>query len=311
MNTAFIVLTLLLQKPPAVQAEPRASVISVYLPQRVYDTRRKAFTDFETMLADLSRADAVIVGEQHDDPATHRLQSAMLEGLLRRRVPVTVSMEMFERDVQPVLDRYLAGAIPEDEFLRESRPWPRYMSDYRPIVELARAHQWPVIAANVPRRYATDIAKSGKGTLDALGAQDRTYVARDLRCPHDDYYKRFAGQMSGHQGGASANGKSDKPSAADRETTERYYWSQCLKDETMAESIAAAVERQGTARGPVVHLTGAFHGDFGGGTTDRVRRRLGRRRVVVVSILPVANLDAVAPRGDERKRAEYLVYAQR
>jgi uncharacterized iron-regulated protein len=312
MNPAFFVLTMLLQRPAAGQEDSRAPASAVYLPQRVYDTRRKAFTDFETMLADLSRADAVLVGEQHDDPATHQLESAMLQGLLRRGVPVTVSMEMFERDVQPVLERYLSGVIPESEFLKASRPWPRYATDYRPMVELARAHRWPVVAANVPRRYASDVAKSGKGALDAVDAQERSLVAQELRCPHDKYYDRFAEQMNGHQGASSSSGgKSGKPAAADLAATERYYWSQCLKDETMAESIAAAVERRGAARGVVVHFTGAFHSDFDGGTTDRVRRRLGRRRVVVVSIVPVENLDIVAPKGSERKRADYLVYAQK
>ena len=54
------------------------------------------------MLADLARADAVFVGEQHDDPNTHRLELAILEGLTRRGVPVIVALEMFERDVQPI-----------------------------------------------------------------------------------------------------------------------------------------------------------------------------------------------------------------
>ena len=113
---------------------------AAYVPERVYDTQRGAFSDFEAMLADLARADVVFVGEQHDDPNTHRLEQAMLDGLRRRRVPVTVSLEMFERDVQPVVDRYLAGAITEAQFLQEGRPWPRYATDYRPVIEFAKAH---------------------------------------------------------------------------------------------------------------------------------------------------------------------------
>src|SRR5262245_8620124 len=57
-----------------------------YVPQRVYDTRRGAFTDFESMVADLARADVVLVGEQHDSPQTHRLEEALLDGLRRRKV---------------------------------------------------------------------------------------------------------------------------------------------------------------------------------------------------------------------------------
>src|SRR3954471_18599118 len=102
---------------------------SGYVPQRVYDTRQKGPADFEGMLADLTRADVVFVGEQHDDPYTHRLELAVLEGLTRRHQPLVVAMEMFERDVQPALDRYLAGTISEEEFLKDARPWPRYATD--------------------------------------------------------------------------------------------------------------------------------------------------------------------------------------
>jgi len=79
---------------------------ATYVPERVFDTAHREFTDFEMMLADVGKADVIFVGEQHDDPNTHRLESALLQGLVRRNVPVTVSLEMFERDVQPALDAY-------------------------------------------------------------------------------------------------------------------------------------------------------------------------------------------------------------
>ena len=93
-----------------------------------------------------------------------------------------------------------------------------------------------------------------------------------------------------------------------RAVTERYYYSQCVKDETMAESIAAAFDRQNGVPGTIVHFTGSFHSDFGAGTAERVRRRLSGRRVAVVSLLPVEDIDTVAPGPDDAGRAEYLVY---
>src|SRR5262245_37370058 len=79
---------------------------SSYVPQRVYDTDHKRFTDFEAMLHEVAKADVVFVGEQHDDPHTHRLELAILEGLARRRTDVIVSLEMFERDVQEPLGHF-------------------------------------------------------------------------------------------------------------------------------------------------------------------------------------------------------------
>jgi hypothetical protein len=58
----------------------------------------------------------------------------------------------------------------------------------------------------------------------------------------------------------------------------------------------------------VVHVTGSFHSDYGEGTGERVRRRLAGRRVATVSMMPVENLDAIAPQKDDVKRADYLVY---
>ena len=76
----------------------------------------------------------------------------------------------------------------------------------------------------------------------------------------------------------------------------------------MAESIAAASARQEGRPGVVVHVTGSFHSDFGDGTGERVRRRLQGRRVAIVSIVPVDDIDNLAPAGNDLKRADYLVY---
>jgi uncharacterized iron-regulated protein len=283
-----------------------------YVPVRVFDAARRAFSDFEVMLANLSGADVVLVGERHDDANTHRLELAMLEGLARRRAALTVSLEMFERDVQDSLEHFLMGHMNEAEFLSAARPWPRYETDYKPLVDFAIAKEWAVVAANVPRRFASEVATHGLGALDAKTDAERTLFARELRCPRDDsYFRRFAREIDV---AAHAPPGSAPPSPEEaRRTLERLYLSQCLKDETMAESIAQAATA-GAARGAagrpplVVHFNGAFHSDFGEGTAERASRRLPGRRVVVVSIRPVSSLDALAPDGDERKRAAYLVY---
>jgi uncharacterized iron-regulated protein len=229
-----------------------------------------------------------------------------VSGLKRRRIAPTVSLEMFERDVQEVLDRYLTGAISEDQLLKEARPWPRYATDYRPLVELAKTEGWPVVAANLPRRFATEIAKGGEGSIGKLSPADRALVARDLQCPRDAYFDRFTSAMTDH--GPSGNGRPAPPSGDQRATNDRYYWAQCSKDETMAESIARASEARAGKPGPVVHVTGAFHSDFGAGTTERTRRRLTGKTVAIVSILPVTDLDSLAPGGEDLKRADFLVF---
>jgi uncharacterized iron-regulated protein len=277
------------QAPP--QPSTASAALSSYVPQRVYDTHAKQFGDFESMLADLARADAVLVGEQHDDSNTHRLELAIVEGLVRRGVPVVIALEMFERDVQGLLDQYAAGTITEAQLLKDARPWPRYATDYRPIVEFAKRHRLPIIASNIPRRLASDVSKTGMSALEGLGA-DRLLASREPLCPASgDYYDRFVAAMGGHTG-----------------TTPNFYLAQCVKDETMGESIAEAFDRSAASHVTIVHVNGAFHSDFGAGAAESARRRLPGRRIAVVSVLPVADLDALKPAGDDLTRADYLVY---
>jgi hypothetical protein len=39
---------------------------------------------------------------------------------------LVLSLEMFERDVQPVLDEYLAGSATLADLMRDARPWPNH-----------------------------------------------------------------------------------------------------------------------------------------------------------------------------------------
>jgi uncharacterized iron-regulated protein len=306
MPYLLLVAALLAQAPP-VAPPPDPD----YVPQRVYDTRRGMFTDFESMVTELARAHVVLVGEQHDNASTHRLEQALMSGLRRRRIAAAVSLEMFERDVQGTLDRYLSGAIGEPELLEKSRPWPRYATDYRPLVEMAKREGWPVVAANVPRRVASSVAKSGPAAIEQLPPADRLFMAAELQCPHDAYFARFSQAMNGHGAAGGKTAPAAPPTDEQRTSTDRYYWSQCVKDETMAESLAKAVADRAGTSGPIVHFTGAFHTDFGAGTAERTRRRLVGKQVAVVSMLPVADLDLVAPRAEDFGRADYLVYTSK
>jgi uncharacterized iron-regulated protein len=205
-------------------------------------------------------------------------------------VPVVVAMEMFERDVQPIVERYAAGAITEEEFLKQSRPWPRYATDYRPLIEFARAHKLPIVASNVPRGIAADVGKTGMAAIDKLGA-NRGLAARELECPTSgSYFDRFAKAMGAHAG-----------------TTPNFYFAQCVKDETMGEAVADAFHKT-TGRVTIVHVNGAFHSDFSEGTAASAARRMPGRRIAVVSVLPVEDIDAAKPESDDAKRADYLVF---
>jgi uncharacterized iron-regulated protein len=259
---------------------------------RVVESKSGRDVPFQAMIQQVGRADVVFFGEHHDDPATHRAELAVLAALGNSSRPVVLSLEMFERDVQGALDDYLAGRVAEADFLARARPWERYATDYRALVELARARGWPVVASNVPRRFASAVSRNGLAVLDTLPAPERALIARDIACPRDAYYERFADQMKGHSAGGGPPSAAD--SSAMRRMTDRFYEAQCVKDETMAESIVAAMARAG-AGALVLHVDGAFHSDYGLGTASRVVRRLPGVRTAILTAIPVDSLATASP----------------
>lgn len=73
-----------------------------------------------------------------------------------------LSLEMFERDVQCVVDEFLSGSLPERDLVRDGRAWPNYHSDYAPLLGFAKARGLAVVAANAPRRYVSIAGRQGE-----------------------------------------------------------------------------------------------------------------------------------------------------
>jgi uncharacterized iron-regulated protein len=195
----------------------------------------------------------------------------------------------------------------EADFVARSRPWDRYATDYRALVMLARARGWPVIASNVPRPIASAVSRKGLAELDTLPPGSRVWAARDISCPHDAYYARFAEEMKGHSAGGGP------PTATDQAqmlaTTDHFYEAQCVKDETMGESISRALARAGDDA-IVVHFDGAFHSDFRQGTVARALRRNPGIRSLVITAVPSSDPWS-ASIGENASRADYLIFTRK
>src|SRR5437879_6561605 len=98
---------------------------------RVYDGQGNPAT-LDAIVKAMAGNEALFLGEQHDDPVAHAIEAELFRRAVSTYSPgrkVALSMEMFERDVQIVVDEYLAGLISEQHFLLSSRPWPNYKTD--------------------------------------------------------------------------------------------------------------------------------------------------------------------------------------
>ena len=256
-------------------------------------------TDTTTSVAavadDVANADVVALGELHRTPGVHAMHHELLRELQKRRSDMVIAMEMFERDVQTVLLQYLGGIIDEPKFLAESRPWPSYARDYRPVVEFAKNHGLVVLAANAPRELATRVSKEGVESVTGS-----PFVARETSAPEDAYWEAFVEMMKEHAGTGG-------PGAM-----KRFYQAQCLKDDTMAESIVDHLKQRHAAgaRPLVVLMCGRMHSDHGRGTVARIKSRMPELDVRVLSSETVEDV-AAAGHSRQPTLADYVVVARK
>ena len=169
------------------------------LEDRIWDVRAAAFVAPEKVWERAARAQHVILGETHDNPAHHRLQRRALEALAQRSPQRLLAMEQFDAEHQSALDAARAqGADAErladaGRFDRKGWNWPLY----RPLVEFAVRHDWPLVAANLSRADARAIvSEPARAGLPPASRAVREVLERDLidgHCGHRPDAKRLAG----------------------------------------------------------------------------------------------------------------------
>src|SRR6516225_782122 len=176
---------------------PKATAPQTKLPvHRFIHSRTGKEMTLAQVADELAERDVVYLGELHDSVAGHQVYAELAKLLADRRPDFVISMEMFECDVQGVMNDFLRGRIDEATFLRHSRPWKEYARDYRPLVELARERKADVIAGNLPRAVAGKVA-SKEGSMSP-------FLPRTTTAPLDRYWELFAETMKGHPGAKGA-----------------------------------------------------------------------------------------------------------
>lgn len=262
-----------------------------------YDSAAGQAIAWPALLDKLAGFDVVFLGETHVDDTTHRVELHVLQELLaRRKGKVVLSMEMFEHDVQPVLDDYLAGRIDEATFQEKARPWANYQTAYRPLVEAAKAAGIPVIAANFPGSLRRQLAMGGKKAIDALTPEQRALMPTEIFPASDAYWERVGRAVRGHMGG----GGSGTPE-------ERLYDTQNLWDNSMGDNVSKA--RIAHPDSIVLHVAGGFHVAYRDGTVAQFARRSPASKFATAEIAPTSGLHFVRPERDVAQ-ADFLIYAE-
>jgi len=322
-----LVITLVCVAAASVNAQAEAphgatSSIADGVDYRVYD-RNGQVTTLSAIIDGSLGAEVLLVGEEHDDMVGHAFQTVLLNEVVRRirsgsgaGRTVLLSLEMFERDVQYVVDEYLAGLITEAHFLRSSRPWDDYQGRYRPLVEHARAFGLPVIAANAPRRYVNRVTNEGPESLKSLSEQARQYLPPlPYPGPSDRYRAQWDALMTEAMLGmqqSSDSSDSAGESAASRaprgELNPNAIYSQALWDAAMGHAIARSLVTH--LGGFVVHMAGSFHVERGTGILERLADYRPGTRVKTVVMTKVDDIDAWSEE-DHAPLADFVVLTKR
>jgi uncharacterized iron-regulated protein len=256
---------------------------------KVYSTALQHEVTLDHIITDMSKADVLFYGEEHNDSIGHLIELQLLTKLSQQyRAATSLSMEMFETDTQPVLNEYLAGLIREKNFLTDARAWPNY-TDYRPLVELAKEKHLPVIAANSPARYTNRVTRLGLSSLQQLDAAAKTWLPPlPIDTAIGAYYQKFVEIMGGH---ASMGGM-------------QIYQSQNLWDATMGWSIARYIKTHPGSK--ILQINGGFHSEDKLGAAAQFKHYAPGARFINVATYTVKSLDNV-DWSKYRKSNDYII----
>ncbi len=239
----------------------------------------------------MSQYDILFWGEEHDDSTGHFLEQKMLR-LLNDQFgnSLTLSMEMFDRDVQAVMDEYLSGIIREKFMIKDCRAWKNYR-DYKPMVELAKEKKFPVVCANAPTRYTNYAGRKGQQALAKLPVETQRYFAP---LPYDTatgaYLKKIT-EESEH--GPAPLPSKDTTKMAVKDTVKvkapvltsmgnfSMNQAQSLWDATMAWSILESTRKYPAHK--IMQVNGRYHSDEGYGVATHLKKMKPEIKALIVS----------------------------
>jgi len=244
---------------------------------QIYDAKGNA-SKYDKLLREAARADVILFGELHNNPIAHWLQYELTKDLHEQdKKQLVLGAEMFEADNQLILDEYLTDFVSAKNFEKETRLWPNYSTDYKPLVNYAKAHKLPFVATNIPRRYASMVFKQGIDALEGLSETAKQYIAPlpievDVSLP--GYKAMLDMNMGGHGGPEMAN---NLPHA------------QAVKDATMAHFIS-----KNWQRGQLfMHYNGAYHSNNYEGIVWYLKKYAPKLKVLTIATTEQADISSL------------------
>ena len=211
------------------------------------------------LINSLSKKKIVLLGEHHDNMEHHRWQLQMMTGLHSLNEDIVLGFEMFPRQAQPVLDKWVAGELNEKEFLKQVN-WNEYWSFdeqlYMPMFHFARMNQIPIYALNVNRNLIREVGQKGWREADSALKEG----VSDPAPPSEGYRQMLASVFMQH-GQDHGSNNDDLETLVEQAMAmpafSRFVESQQAWDRAMAEAIASATKSHPKAQ--VIAVLGSGH----------------------------------------------------
>lgn len=248
---------------------------------KIYSVKQNQEVSLNDIAEEMKNYDVLFFGEEHNDSVVHYLQNKMLE-LLYQKYPknLALSMEMFDRDVQGVMNEYLQGAIREKNFTKDARVWSNY-KDYKPMVEFAKNNKLHIICANAPTRYTNLAGRKGQKALMVLSKESKKYFAP---LPYDTasgkYYEKLMGITAHHTPATNDDNVKKMPPKHSMEGF-NLVMGQSLWDATMAYSIWEYLKQN--KREKVMQVNGRFHSDEGFAVVTQLKKYSPKIKSLIIS----------------------------
>jgi uncharacterized iron-regulated protein len=256
---------------------------------KIYDTKSKKEVTLDSIVKRIANYDVVFLGEEHNDSVAHLIEFQLLKMMHQTYPNTSLSMEMFDRDVQLVMNEYLNDIIKEKHFTKDARVWSNY-KDYRPLVEYSKTNRIDIVCANSPTRYTNLVGRKGQGALNSLDKKTKQYFAP---IPYDTasgaYYNKLA-NLFGHPSHNVKDTSTKKAMAMPKMNAFNIILAQSLWDATMAYSIANYFQSNKTKK--VLQINGRFHSDEHFAIVTQLNRYNKKLKSLVISVSPSDDFDA-------------------
>jgi uncharacterized iron-regulated protein len=245
---------------------------------KIYSVQSGKEVTLSDIADDMKDYDVLFYGEEHNDSVTHFLESKMLEELyFKYNSSVTLSMEMFERDVQTVMNEYLKDFVREKNFKKDARVWGNY-KDYRPMVEFAKANKLDVVCANAPGRYTSLASRKGQSALMQLSDDSKKFFAP---LPYDTASGKYYEKLMETAHDTSSSKDTSRMKAPPMPPGYSFIMGQSLWDATMAYSISEYLEKNPGKK--VFQVNGRFHSDEKFAIVEQLQKYSPNSKVLVIS----------------------------